>query len=127
MSRAPVFPVVEKVRIVLSILAGEVRVAEAARRAKVSEQLVGGSRSHRPCHTSSSPKTPAAARRWPGSWPFSTRTSRTPDARRIAVRPQTCHDAIGDIAFRWGITNQAHLGRLFRQRYGLTPREVRRL
>ena len=27
------------------------------------------------------------------SWPFSTRTSRTPDARRIAARPQTCHDA----------------------------------
>ena len=41
MSRAPVFPVEDKVRIVLSILAGEVTVAEAARRAKVSEQSVG--------------------------------------------------------------------------------------
>ena len=41
MSRAPVFPVEEKVRIVLSILAGEVSVAEAARRAKASEQSVG--------------------------------------------------------------------------------------
>lgn len=41
MSRAPVFPVEEKVRIVLSVLAGEVTVAEAARRAKVSEQSVG--------------------------------------------------------------------------------------
>src|SRR5450756_2374983 len=41
MSRAPVFPVEEKVRVVLSILAGEVSVAEAARRAKVSEQSVG--------------------------------------------------------------------------------------
>jgi len=40
MSRAPVFPVEEKVRVVLSILAGEVSVAEAARRAKVSEQSV---------------------------------------------------------------------------------------
>jgi hypothetical protein len=27
------------------------------------------------------------------SWPFSTHTSGTPDVRRIAVRPQTCHDA----------------------------------
>jgi transposase len=36
MSRAPVFPVEEEVRIVLSILAGEVSVAEAARRAKAS-------------------------------------------------------------------------------------------
>jgi transposase len=36
-----VFPAEEKVRIVLSILAGEITVAEAARRAKVSEQWVG--------------------------------------------------------------------------------------
>jgi hypothetical protein len=35
------FPAEEKVRIVLSILAGEINVAEAARRAKVSEQSVG--------------------------------------------------------------------------------------
>jgi transposase len=41
MARAPVFPVEEKVWIVLSILAGEVGVAEAARRVKVSEQSVG--------------------------------------------------------------------------------------
>jgi transposase-like protein len=38
MARPPVFPVEEKFRIVLSILAGEVSVAEAARRVKVSEQ-----------------------------------------------------------------------------------------
>jgi AraC-like DNA-binding protein len=50
--------------------------------------------------------------------------------RRLA----RCHEdltsdpaAIGDIAFRWGITNQAHFSRLFRQRYGLSPRELRRL
>jgi transposase len=41
MVRPPVFPAEEKVRIVLSILAGEITVAEAARRAKVSEQSVG--------------------------------------------------------------------------------------
>ncbi len=41
MARPPVFPAEEKVRIVLSILAGELTVAEAARRAKVSEQSVG--------------------------------------------------------------------------------------
>jgi len=41
MARQPVFPVDEKARIVLSVLAGEVSVAEAARRAKVSEQSVG--------------------------------------------------------------------------------------
>jgi transposase len=41
MSRPPVVPAEEKVRIVLSILAGEVSVAEAARRARVSETTVG--------------------------------------------------------------------------------------
>ena len=41
MARPPVFPAEEKVRIVLSILAGEMSVVEAARKAKVSEQSVG--------------------------------------------------------------------------------------
>lgn len=41
MARPVALPPEEKVRIVLSILAGEVTVAEAARRAKVSEQSVG--------------------------------------------------------------------------------------
>lgn len=41
MSRPPVFPVEQKTRIVLSILAGEMTVAEAARQYKVSEQSVG--------------------------------------------------------------------------------------
>ena len=41
MVRPPVFPAEEKVRIVLSILAGEMSVVEAARKAKVSEQSVG--------------------------------------------------------------------------------------
>jgi transposase len=41
MARPPVLPAEEKARIVLSVLAGEITVAEAARRAKVSEQSVG--------------------------------------------------------------------------------------
>jgi transposase len=41
MSRPPVFPVEDKIRIVLSVLAGELSVAEAARRNKVSETSVG--------------------------------------------------------------------------------------
>jgi len=41
MSRPPAMPVQDKVRIVLSILAGELTCAEAARRAKVSETTVG--------------------------------------------------------------------------------------
>jgi len=41
MSRPPVIPAQDKVRVVLSVLAGEVTVAEAARRSKVSETAVG--------------------------------------------------------------------------------------
>ena len=41
MARPAAVPAEEKTRIVLSVLAGEVTVAEAARRAKVSEQSVG--------------------------------------------------------------------------------------
>lgn len=41
MARPPALPAAEKQRIVLSILAGEMTVAAAARQAKVSEQSVG--------------------------------------------------------------------------------------
>ena len=41
MGRPPVIPVEKKTRIVLSILAGEVSIVDAARREKVSEQSIG--------------------------------------------------------------------------------------
>jgi transposase len=41
MGRLPVIPPEKKIRVVLSILAGQVSLAEAARRGKVSEQSIG--------------------------------------------------------------------------------------
>jgi transposase len=41
MGRPPVIAVEQKTRIVLSVLAGEMTIAEAARREKVSEQSIG--------------------------------------------------------------------------------------
>lgn len=41
MSRPPVIPAEKKIRIVLSVLQGEISFAEAARREKVSEQAIG--------------------------------------------------------------------------------------
>ncbi|WP_260479347.1 hypothetical protein [Kibdelosporangium aridum] len=38
MSRPPVFPAEDKIRIVLSVLSGEMTIAEAARQNRVSEQ-----------------------------------------------------------------------------------------
>jgi transposase len=40
-SRPPQFPVEDKLRIVLSVLAGEMTIAEAARRNKTSETSIG--------------------------------------------------------------------------------------
>ena len=40
MGRPPVFPAEQKARIVLSVIAGELTIAEAARREKVSEQSI---------------------------------------------------------------------------------------
>ena len=41
MGRAPLIPPEKKTRIVLAILAGEMSIAEAARKEKVSEQSIG--------------------------------------------------------------------------------------
>jgi len=41
MSRPPQFPVEDKLRIVLSVMSGEMTIVEAARRNKVSEQSIG--------------------------------------------------------------------------------------
>lgn len=41
MGRPPTIPAEKKTRIVLSVLAGEVSIAEAARREKISEQSIG--------------------------------------------------------------------------------------
>lgn len=41
MGRPPVIPAEQKARIVMSVIAGELSVAEAARREKVSEQSIG--------------------------------------------------------------------------------------
>ena len=41
MGRPPLIPAEKKTRIVLSVLAGEMSIAEAARKEKVSEQSIG--------------------------------------------------------------------------------------
>lgn len=41
MGRPPVIPAETKIRVVLSVLAGEVTIAEAARPEKISEQSIG--------------------------------------------------------------------------------------
>jgi AraC-like DNA-binding protein len=44
---------------------------------------------------------------------------------RDLVDPALAGAPIGTIGARWGITNQAHLSRLFRARYGVSPSDYR--
>ena len=69
MPRPPAIPVPEKARVMLSVLAGDVTVAEAARRAKVSKTTVGnrtnrGRREQRAWHGSWHEMTSTMARWW---------------------------------------------------------------
>ena len=41
------------------------------------------------------------------------------------LRDPHCHLSIGELAFRWGFSDQAQFTRAFRQQYGCNPREVR--
>ncbi|MDT3439963.1 transposase [Pseudofrankia sp. BMG5.37] len=82
MSRPPVFPAEDKIRKVLSVLAGEVTIAEAARRNKVPETSVGkwkqqfleagragrGRGPGRIDHTRVNTTSPFRQKRWTGGW-----------------------------------------------------------
>jgi len=45
--------------------------------------------------------------------------------QRDLANPALAHQAIVTIASRWGLTNGPHFSRLFRSRYGCSPREYR--
>jgi AraC-like DNA-binding protein len=60
-----------------------------------------------------------------------TSLSRYIQARRLSRCAQALTDpaqsrrAVGEIAFAWGFTDAAHFGRLFKKRFGMTPRDYR--
>jgi AraC-like DNA-binding protein len=39
--------------------------------------------------------------------------------------PGARQTTIADLAYRWGLSSQAHFARLFRARFGMTPSEAR--
>ncbi|MEA2180763.1 MAG: hypothetical protein QOG77_4060 [Solirubrobacteraceae bacterium] len=55
------------------------------------------------------------------------RDRRLDRCRRDLLDPALRHETILSIATRWGITSSAHFSRVYRQSYGRTPREERRL
>ncbi|KPF94732.1 AraC family transcriptional regulator [Rhodopseudomonas sp. AAP120] len=44
---------------------------------------------------------------------------------RDLASPQQARRQIGEIAFAWGFNDLSHFGRVFRERYGLSPRDFR--
>jgi AraC-like DNA-binding protein len=43
------------------------------------------------------------------------------------VDPRQSHRSISDIAQGWGFTDMTHFGRCFKDEYGLSPRDYRKL
>ncbi|CCD94379.1 putative Transcriptional regulatory protein, AraC/XylS family [Bradyrhizobium sp. ORS 375] len=46
--------------------------------------------------------------------------------RRDLAAPALAHRQISEIAFSWGFNDLSHFGRVFREQFGMTPREWRR-
>lgn len=45
--------------------------------------------------------------------------------KRDLASPTHAHRHIGEIAFAWGFNDLSHFGRVFRDHYGLSPRDWR--
>ncbi|MFJ4096767.1 helix-turn-helix domain-containing protein [Kitasatospora sp. NPDC089913] len=55
------------------------------------------------------------------------RRRRLERCRADLARPELAHQSVRDLAARWGFANASAFGRAFREAYGLTPRDHRRL
>lgn len=53
-------------------------------------------------------------------------TRRLDQCTRSLADPAQCRRTVSDIAFGWGFSDLTHFGRLFKKRFGRTPREYRR-
>jgi AraC-like DNA-binding protein len=54
------------------------------------------------------------------------RNQRLERCRDDLTDPRTAHLTVANVAERWGLDSASHFSKLFRERYGLTPREWRR-
>jgi AraC-like DNA-binding protein len=59
-----------------------------------------------------------------GDW---IRAHRLEECRKDLARPGSRSITIASIARRWGFTDAAHFSRVFKEAYGLTPKEWRDL
>jgi AraC-like DNA-binding protein len=61
---------------------------------------------------------------WPLAWIRQRRLGRCRDS---LADPVNADVPVGAVAARWGLTDAAHLSRIFRRAYGLSPAEYRRM
>ena len=52
-------------------------------------------------------------------------TERLARCQRDLASPVLAHRHVSEIAFAWGFNDLSHFGRVFRERYGLSPRDYR--
>jgi AraC-like DNA-binding protein len=52
-------------------------------------------------------------------------TERLAQCQRDLASPVLAHRHVSEIAFAWGFNDLSHFGRVFRERYGLSPRDFR--
>ncbi|MGQ0685711.1 helix-turn-helix domain-containing protein [Bradyrhizobium sp.] len=52
-------------------------------------------------------------------------TERLAQCQRDLASPVLAHRHVSEIAFAWGFNDLSHFGRVFRERYGLSPRDYR--
>jgi AraC-like DNA-binding protein len=50
---------------------------------------------------------------------------RLEQCRRALSSAQHAHRHVGEIAFAWGFNDLSHFGRVFREQYGMSPRDWR--
>jgi AraC-like DNA-binding protein len=52
-------------------------------------------------------------------------TERLARCKRDLASPMLAHRHVSEIAFAWGFNDQSHFGRVFREHFGMSPRDWR--
>lgn len=131
-------PSIELLRAVITSRLGEDRLAGEPLQSTLERRIMEYLRAHLADHDLSAARVAQAhhisVRRLysimartgvsPASW---IRARRLEECRNVLAQPRSRHQTIEAIAHQWGFANATHFSRLFKQAYGMSPREWREL